>query len=191
VTLAACGADTQETSDGSDSDTDSSAVQSTATEEEAGSGDEADHDTDDADHDTAESTEHGEQLVANDSDTAAAETDDGDAPVIEIEMLEFTYEPSSIEVAAGETAVLRFINHGEVEHEAMIGDAHMQEEFAASDDHGDHGDGHHGDTMAVTVAPGESVDLTVEIDEPGTVYIGCHLPGHYDAGMQAALTATT
>lgn len=127
------------------------------------------------------------------TDTAGATTSEVDGkPVIEIDMLEFAYAPDAIELQAGEPTILRFTNRGQVEHEAMLGDQHMQEEFAASDDHGSHGDdggdGHHGDTMAVTVAAGDTVDLEVVIEEPGTWYVGCHLPGHYDAGMEAPVT---
>lgn len=125
-------------------------------------------------------------------ETPAAVTADDD--VIEVEMTEFAYEPGTIELTAGEPAVLRFTNVGEIEHEAMIGTAHMQQEFAATDGHGDHGDGgdggHHGDVMAVTVAPGETAELEVLIDEPGTWYVGCHLEGHYDAGMEAVINVT-
>ncbi len=183
--VAACGAGTPEVSNAPEPDGDDASEQATATEKET------DTTTDD---DT--STEHEDQAAEDDHADAGEATkvsDHGDTRVVEVEMLEFAYEPSSIEVAAGEEVVLRFVNEGQVEHEAMVGDVHMQEEFAASDDHGSHGDqggGHHGDVMAVTVPPGGSVDLPVEIDEPGEVYIGCHLPGHYEAGMQATLEAT-
>lgn len=129
--------------------------------------------------------------VTSDEPTADP-ADSGD--VIEVEMTEFAYEPSTIELAAGEPAVLRFTNTGQLEHEAMIGTAHMQQEFASGDDHGDHGDdgddGHHGDVMAVTVPPGETAELDVLIEEPGTWYVGCHLEGHYEAGMEAVIHVT-
>lgn len=145
---------------------------------------------DDADG-AAQGDEHDDGHDDTDAADAAPTEVDG-KPVIEIDMLEFAYAPESIEIEAGEPTILRFTNRGAVEHEAMIGDSHMQEEFAASDDHGNHGDdggdGHHGDTMAVTVAAGETADLEVVVDEPGTWYVGCHLPGHYDAGMEAPLT---
>ncbi len=193
--IAACGTEAPEVSDAPDPDADSSAPQEAAAEEEAATTDEADASTEhedqvaDDDHDDAG---HQDPVASDDAGAPTTVSDHGDTRVVEVEMLEFAYEPSSIEIAAGEEVVLRFINEGQVEHEAMVGDAHMQEEFAASDDHGSHGDqggGHHGDVMAVTVAPGESVDLPVEISEPGEIFIGCHLPGHYDAGMQATLMA--
>lgn len=137
----------------------------------------------------AESGDETGQDAADEDGTAADRSD-----VIDVDMTEFAYEPDTIELTAGEPTVLRFTNTGEIEHEAMIGTAHMQQEFAASDGHGDHGDGgdggHHGDVMAVTVAPGETAELEVLIDEPGTWYIGCHLEGHYEAGMDAVIHVT-
>ncbi len=150
----------------------------------AGTQDDADEVAVADDHDDGHDDGH------DDTDTVDASPTEVDGkPVIEIDMVEFAFEPETIEIEAGEPTILRFTNRGAVEHEAMVGDSHMQEEFAASDDHGDHGgDGHHGDTMAVTVAAGETADLEVMVDEAGTWYIGCHLPGHYDAGMEAPLT---
>jgi uncharacterized cupredoxin-like copper-binding protein len=35
---------------------------------------------------------------------------------------------------------------------------------------------------------GESGELTHTFDEAGTIEIGCHQPGHYDAGMRVNIT---
>lgn len=138
--------------------------------------------------DAADTDEEAGRDAADEDGTS----DDGD--VVEVEMTEFAYEPSTIELTAGEPTVVRFVNVGEIEHEAMLGTAHMQQEFAADDDHGDHGDGsdggHHGGVEAVTVAPGETAELEVLIEEPGTWYLGCHLEGHYEAGMEAEVHVT-
>ncbi len=123
-------------------------------------------------------------MAGHDDGTAAAE-------VIEVTMTEFGYSPASVTVAPGTPTVLRFINEGAIQHEAMLGDHHMQEEFAASTDHGDHGGaGHHGDMMAITLDPGQTGEIEFMVEEPGTWLIGCHLPGHYDAGMVATIEVT-
>jgi uncharacterized cupredoxin-like copper-binding protein len=111
---------------------------------------------------------------------------------IEIEMVEFGYVPETINLKVGTPVILRFTNVGRLAHEAMVGDEHMQEEFAAAGDHDDaHADDdHHGDVMAVTVPPGETRDLQVVIDEPGTWYMACHLVGHYEQGQVATITVT-
>lgn len=52
--------------------------------------------------------------------------------------------------------------------------------------------GHQGMTMmnTVEVRPGETGELTVTFDKPGDVVIGCHQPGHYEAGMRATVAVS-
>lgn len=119
---------------------------------------------------------------------AADEAAEG-VEVIEVEMIEFGYVPETIEIEAGVPVILRLVNNGKLPHEAMIGDAHMQEEFASA---GDHDDGqaesdHHDDVMATLVEPGETEDLEVVIDEPGEWFMACHLIGHYEQGQIATI----
>lgn len=142
-----------------------------------------------------------EPMAEDDHDEEASSTEEGSSDkkaggakeVIEIEMIDFGYVPETIEIPAGTPVILRFTNNGEFEHEAMIGDAHMQEEFAEAGDHDDHGDeegGHHGDAMAVSVMPGETADLEVMIDEPGEWFVACHLVGHYEQGQIGNINVT-
>lgn len=122
---------------------------------------------------------------------AGADEHEGDisgARTVEVVMNEFSFDPGTTEVVAGETVRFVFTNEGAIEHEAMLGDAHMQEEFQGA--HDDHGGGHHGDVHAVTVPAGGTGELVVTFDDPGTQYFGCHLPGHYEAGMEATLTVS-
>jgi hypothetical protein len=136
---------------------------------------------------------NGEPLDAHGGEPDGDAGEAGDAvDVIEVEMVDFGYVPSSFELQAGGPVTLRFTNTGRLVHEAMVGDAHMQEEFAAAGDHGgggdghDDGDGHHGGLMAVTVQPGETVDLEVVIDEAGEALAG----GAHPSGAIAARGAT-
>ncbi|MEX2487888.1 MAG: multicopper oxidase domain-containing protein [Nitriliruptoraceae bacterium] len=125
----------------------------------------------------------------------AGEPPGEEAEVIDVEMVDFGYVPSRIELEAGVPAILRFTNTGRLVHEAMVGDAHMQEEFAAAGDHGDgqngtghdDSDDHHGELMAVTVQPGETADLEVVIDEAGEWFVACHLVGHLEQGQIATI----
>lgn len=41
---------------------------------------------------------------------------------------------------------------------------------------------------AATVDPGATEDLTATFDRTGTFIIGCHQPGHFEAGMKATVT---
>ena len=139
-------------------------------------GDDADIDDsvphDDADMDDADMADHDD-----------ADMDDADM-VVEIVMSDFAFALEDLVVPVGSTVRFDFVNDGVIEHEAMFGDAHQQEEFAELGDHGDVGT-HHGEVEAITLDAGGSGSVTVTFDEVGEMMIGCHLPGHWDAGMSA------
>lgn len=130
----------------------------------------------------------GTQMPAHPEEEPAP-AEDVEIQVIEIEMYEFGYEPETIDIEAGMPVIFRFTNTGRLRHEAMVGDAHMQEEFSAAGDHddGQKGADDHGDLMATLVQPGETKNLEVLIDEPGTWYVACHLVGHYEQGQVATI----
>ena len=124
---------------------------------------------------------------AADSSTASSDSATG-GRTVEIDMVDIAFQPDAIDVTRGETVMFVFSNTGHVDHDAFIGDRvaqaeHEDEMRTAGEGH----DGGHGGANAVTVEPGESADLTYEFDEPGAVEIGCHQPGHYDAGMVIAV----
>lgn len=107
---------------------------------------------------------------------------------VEVKMVDIGYEPKEISVAKGQEVRFVFVNDGKIRHEAFIGDAEEQaeheEEMKAGGDGGGH-DPHGGDSNPkVTVAPGKEADLTHKFEEAGTFEVGCHEPGHYDAGMK-------
>lgn len=111
---------------------------------------------------------------------------------VEVTMTENAFTPDRVEVMAGERLSFRFVNEGAVVHEALIGSEAEQAEHEAimaeegAEAGGDHGD-HHG---AVVVQPGETKVTSEVFDEPGTVLIGCHQPGHYEAGMKATVAVS-
>ena len=103
-------------------------------------------------------------------------------------MVDIAFQPDAIDVTRGETVMFVFTNTGDVDHDAFIGNRDAQAEH--EDEMRNAGEGHgggHGGANAVTVEPGESAELTYKFDEPGAVEIGCHQPGHYDAGMVIAV----
>lgn len=157
------------------------------------------------------------------SDEKAGSDSDGEAPAgddtVTMVMTDNDFEPDRVEARVGEEITFRFVNDGNLVHEALIGPEEMQEEHAADmagggdhdpghdeagepddpdghmdgesghdmeGDSGDHMDGS-GGTAVVTVQPGDSAELSYVFDEPGTVLIGCHQPGHYEAGMVATV----
>lgn len=129
--------------------------------------------------------EEDDHTVAEDESTAADRT-------VEVEMSEFAFTPEHVTVEAGETVRFVFTNTGEVAHEAVLGDMHVQQEHEAAmaesnDHHGGESGGHHGEIPSVTVEPGETGEFVHTFTDAENVMLGCHLPGHWDAGMQATL----
>ncbi len=150
----------------------------------------------------------GEVMRADDSATGGPGQVQGD--VVDIEMVDIAFEPTAVEVKAGEPVTFRFTNNGAVQHEAIFGDEAEQEahaeEMGAMDgmDIGDEqmdmdGDGAmdmptsdmsdmDGDFV---LEPGTSGEVTMTFDEAGSTIIGCHEPGHWEAGMRVEVTITT
>ena len=110
----------------------------------------------------------------------------GDARRIAIDMTDNAFAPDAVEVAAGEIVTFVFTNDGEAVHEAYIGTAEDQEAHA-DDMAEDHGGGHDmddGGGEVLDVDPGDTGELTYTFAEAGEYLIGCHQPGHYEAGMR-------
>jgi uncharacterized cupredoxin-like copper-binding protein len=119
------------------------------------------------------------------SDAAATRT-------IQITMRDIAFEPTSLQVDAGETVRFVFTNEGRVDHDAFIGDAAAQAEHetemrSSGDAHAGHGGGEEG---SITVAAGDTGELTHTFEKAGEIQIGCHEPGHYEAGMKIDVTVT-
>ncbi len=77
--------------------------------------------------------------------------------------------------------------------EAVIGDLAFQEEHAAEMTGGDahQTDSHDAtadDPEALVVAAGDTTDMVYTAGDAGALIIGCHQPGHWDAGMKSDLT---
>jgi uncharacterized cupredoxin-like copper-binding protein len=107
---------------------------------------------------------------------------------IEIEMQDIAYEPDRVTVEAGETVRFVFTNTGEVTHDAFLGDAAAQDDHEQEViQHGGHGDD---DSSAITVEPGETGELTHTFAAGDELLVGCHEPGHYDAGMRLTIDLT-
>ncbi len=101
---------------------------------------------------------------------------------------ELTVELASSTVRHGVPVTFVITNTGSVLHELTLGnaaeqDAHDAEMLAAG-----------GMSMprdepnAVSVEPGQTKELTFYFETPGTTLAGCHVVGHYQAGMKAEIT---
>ena len=109
---------------------------------------------------------------------------------------DYSFLPDALDLAPGETVLLHVINGGLEVHEAVIGDAATQDawELAEAATVG----APPGPTQVVSVPPsvagirivvksGERVDLvwTVPAVSPTVPWlVGCHIPGHWERGMQ-------
>lgn len=94
-------------------------------------------------------------------------------------------EPSTMSVPANVPVRFVVANSGVIEHEFFLGDEAEQNEHEEEMAHGGMG---HGEMAGVMVAPGDTKELTFTFT-PGEWLAGCHVPGHYPAGMMALITA--
>lgn len=118
--------------------------------------------------------------------------------VVDVSMTDMAFTPNTLSVPAGETVTFRFRNNGAVKHEAVIGTAAEQDEhhmeMAAAAEGGEGAGGHGGHDMsdlhAVTVEPGQTIELTHTFDAPGQLLLGCHQKGHWEDGMKMTVDIT-
>jgi Cu+-exporting ATPase len=99
------------------------------------------------------------------------------------------FDPAALTVAQGETVAFTVTNSGQLQHEFVIGDAAAQAEHEQEMASGMQMS-RAADSDAISLAPGETRTLVYTFDQPGTLYYGCHVPGHYQAGMQGTITIT-
>jgi len=99
------------------------------------------------------------------------------------------FTPDALTVRAGETIAFTIANPGTVPHEFVIGDEGAQaqhEREMASTSSG----AMPAEPNAVQVAPGKTAVLIYTFDKPGSLIFGCHVAGHYAAGMRGTITVT-
>ena len=129
--------------------------------------------------------EHSEEFAFGDPMEAA----DADR-VIEITAKDdFTFDPASVTITAGETVTFQVTNVGAIPHDFVLGDAHMQDEHEAemAEMSGDDM-AMHDEPNAFVLEPGETKEMTWHMTEGGEILFGCHQPGHYQAGMKGTVT---
>lgn len=112
--------------------------------------------------------------------------------VVEVRMLpERRYEPDNVAVKVGETITFKLKNDGDSFHDVTLGDEDVQaareKEMAPM---GPEPMGMDDEANSVTVAKGETKELTRTFDEAGTLIYGCHQPGHYADGMMGTVTVS-
>jgi uncharacterized cupredoxin-like copper-binding protein len=107
---------------------------------------------------------------------------------------DYSFLPDALDLVPGETILLHVINGGLEVHEAVIGDARVQDawEVAEAATVGSPP----GPTPVVSVPPevsglrivvrsGERVDVVWTVPAISDAFVvGCHIPGHWEKGMQ-------
>lgn len=105
--------------------------------------------------------------------------------VAQTDMLQFA--PSQVSVGAGETVKFVITNLGLVPHEFVLGDERYQQRHAR--EMSEMGEMLPPDEPnAVALEPNESAEIVWTFTDPGVVLYGCHLAGHYEAGMVGEIT---
>ena len=120
------------------------------------------------------------------SDESPRSSASGDERVVEVEMRDIAFAPTAIDVRAGEKVRFVFKNTGRIVHDAFIGDPAAQDEHE-KEMRGAHGGDHGKGSNAVSIEPGKKRTLTYTFDQPGSILLGCHQPGHYTGGMKATI----
>jgi uncharacterized cupredoxin-like copper-binding protein len=98
---------------------------------------------------------------------------------------EMRFEPADFQVAVGETVSFEVTNAGKVVHEFYVGTA---EEQVAHEEEMKAGHSTHDHANSVSVDPGQTKSLVLTFARAGTLEVGCHVPGHWEAGMKGTIT---
>jgi uncharacterized cupredoxin-like copper-binding protein len=120
---------------------------------------------------------------------------------VTITLTDFKFTPSTITLQAGVETEIILINKGKVEHEFMVypavkgkvtdWDAHIMPNTYFKDMGEIKGEFEGTGAIAgtsifeVEVKPGKTAVLIFTPNRRGTFEIGCHVEGHYEAGMKA------
>ena len=121
------------------------------------------------------------QMAATTTSTASAPSIDRSIAVQATDALAF--DPDTFSVQTGETIAFDISNPTSLPHEFVIGDAgdqaHHEFEMATGT--------MHAEGNFVEVAPGQTARLVYTFKQPGRLEIGCHVAGHYAAGMRGTI----
>lgn len=117
----------------------------------------------------------------------APPTNPGTTTRVEVRLTDsFAIELSSASVPAGVPVTFVVTNTGAIEHEFYLGDEAAQ--AAHEKEMVEMGGMTHDEPGGITVKPGETKSLTYTFAVAGKSVAGCHVAGHYGAGMRAEIT---
>lgn len=96
----------------------------------------------------------------------------------------FQIVPASMSVPAGVPVTFVVTNDGVLPHEFYLGDDAAQAEHEAEMAAGGMS---HDEPAGINVEPGATKELTFTFGAAGSMLAGCHVAGHYAAGMKASI----
>ena len=97
-------------------------------------------------------------------------------------------EPATMTVPAGVPVTFVVTNKGTVLHEFVLGDEEVQAEHETEMEEAGGMSMPEDEPNAIGVEPGTTKELTFTFEAPGTTFAGCHVVGHYGAGMKSTIT---
>ena len=101
---------------------------------------------------------------------------------LEITIHHSRFLPANLEVAPGTTVTFVLRNTDPIDHEFILGDENVQVRHETGTET------HHGAKPGeISVPAGGEASTSYTFSEPGTLLIGCHLPGHYAYGMRGSV----
>jgi len=132
------------------------------------------------------------------STSKAATAQPGDASkstrTVEIKTTDdLKFDPATVQVKKGEIVTFQVTNPSEIDHEFKVGDKAFQEHHA-DEMRGMGGQGAEmnlpDDATGFAIKPGETKTIAFTFPASGTLFYGCHEPGHYPAGMKGEIIVT-
>ena len=114
---------------------------------------------------------------------AIAASRDDDVRTVHIRIHYSRFDAASLRFAPGETVRFVVENTDPIDHEFILGDRTVQILHERGTQ------AFHAPRPGVMTLPANSTRTTTfAFGEPGTLLIGCHLPGHYAFGMRIPVT---
>jgi uncharacterized cupredoxin-like copper-binding protein len=101
---------------------------------------------------------------------------------------EMRFTPAELRVKRGETIRFRVKNSGRLAHEMVLGGLQELKEHAELMKKYPHME--HDEPHMAHVAPGKTRTMVWQFTEPGELYYGCLMPGHFEAGMVGKVIVT-
>ena len=98
------------------------------------------------------------------------------------------FVPDAVTVHVGETIAFQVANTDSLAHELVIGDEAVQQAHERDMASGSGMAMGNEAAYAVQIPAGQTATLVYTFSKPGTLIYGCHVPGHYGAGMRGTIT---